>query len=217
MSEQFIAASEEYKNWLKDLKLRIRSVQLKAAISVNKELLQFYWELGADIVQKQAEAKWGGGFLHQVSVDLKAEFPDMKGFSKRNLELIRQWYCFWSQTGQIAKQPVSQIQVIDNQDSTLKQTHDLISQQSAVQTVQQLVAQIPWGHNIAIISKCKDIKEALYYTQQTLQNNWSRSVLVHQPIGVTEYQLTQALPENLKGSLPSIEEIEAEMSRDGGL
>jgi predicted nuclease of restriction endonuclease-like (RecB) superfamily len=180
MSDQFIVAGDDYKNWLKDLKLRIRSIQLKAAISVNRELLQFYWELGADIVQKQANSHWGDGFLQQVSVDLMAEFPEMKGFSKRNLELIRQWYCFWSLAGQIAKQPVSQIQIVDNLNTTLNQTFGIIGQQPVGQTVKQFVLQLPWGHNIAIISKCKDIKEAVYYGQQTLQNNWSRSVLVHQ-------------------------------------
>ena len=81
-----------------------------------------------------------------------SEFPDMKGFSKRNLELIRQWYLFYSQ---IAKQAVSQLQLAQ-------------------------VTQIPWGHNIAIISKCKDIKEAIYYVQNTITHNWSRNVLVHQ-------------------------------------
>jgi predicted nuclease of restriction endonuclease-like (RecB) superfamily len=92
-----------------------------------------------------------------------SEFPDMKGFSKRNLELIRQWFLFYSKHELIAKQPVSQL---DN---------DTISQQPVGQ-----IAMIPWGHNIAIISKCKNIKEALYYVQNTVQYNWSRSVLVHQ-------------------------------------
>lgn len=84
-----------------------------------------------------------------------AEFPEMKGFSLSNIKYVKQWYLFYSQPDTISQQPVGQ-------------------------TVQQLVAQLPWGHNIAIISKCKDIKEAVYYTQQTIQNNWSRSVLVHQ-------------------------------------
>ncbi|MBI4309302.1 MAG: DUF1016 domain-containing protein [Candidatus Omnitrophica bacterium] len=142
--------NKEYKVWLADLKLKVRKAQLKAAVKVNSEMLSFYWELGADIVAKQAGAKWGDGFLSQLSKDLMSEFPDMKGFSKRNLELIRQWYVFYGKDKSIAKQPVSQL------------------------------TQVPWGHNIAIIAKCKNIKEALYYVQNTLVHNWSRDVLVHQ-------------------------------------
>ncbi len=147
MSEQFIVVGEDYNNWLKDLKRRICYVQLKAAISVNRELLQFYWELGADIVQKQTNAQWGDGLLRQLSIDLMAEFPEMKGFSLSNIKYVKKWYLFYNKA-------------------------DIKSQ--------QLVGQLPWGHNIAIMSKCKDCNEALYYAQQTLQNNWSRAVLVHQ-------------------------------------
>lgn len=150
MNENQMFIDKEYKHWLGELKSRIRNVQLKAAISVNKELLGFYWELGSDIVRKQAATSWGDGFLKQLSADLMSEFPEMKGFSKRNLELIRQWYLFWISEPAIAKQLVSQF------------------------------TQIPWGHNIAIISKSKTIQEATYYVEQTIQNNWSRSVLVHQ-------------------------------------
>lgn len=125
-------------------------------------MLAFYWEFGADIVEKQVTAKWGEGFLSKLSRDLMAEFPDMKGFSKRNLELIRQWYLFYNQKSTIAKQPVSQLETN-------------IGQQAVA-----LITQIPWGHNIAIVSKCKNIDEALYYVQSTVARNWSRSVLIHQ-------------------------------------
>jgi predicted nuclease of restriction endonuclease-like (RecB) superfamily len=74
----------------------------------------------------------------------------MKGFSRRNLELIRQWYLFWSEAAPIAKQPVSQL------------------------------VQIPWGHNIVIIAKCKNPQEASYYIQNTVLHGWSRNVLIHQ-------------------------------------
>jgi predicted nuclease of restriction endonuclease-like (RecB) superfamily len=141
---------KDYSNWLKELKNKIRTVQLKAAVKVNSGLLNFYWELGADIVDKQTNAKWGEGFLSKLSQDLMCEFPGIKGFSKRNLELIRQWYLFYNQETTIAKQAVSQL------------------------------SRIPWGHNIAIIAKCKNIHEALYYVQNSMVHHWSRSVLVHQ-------------------------------------
>ncbi|MCE5360675.1 MAG: DUF1016 family protein, partial [Acidithiobacillus sp.] len=149
MSEA-INVTTDYRAWLSDLKTRFRQVQLKAAVAVNTELLQFYWQLGADIINKQATQAWGSGFLTQLSTDLMREFPEVKGFSKRNLEQIRRWYVFWNQVPEIAKQAASQLFVI------------------------------PWWHNVVIISKCSSHSEALYYVQQTQAHGWSRAVLTHQ-------------------------------------
>ena len=179
MSSKLIL-DKEYKDWLSAIKLKVRSAQIKAALKVNTELLTLYWELGADIVAKQANARWGDGFLLQLSKDLMTEFPEMKGFSKRNLERIRQWYLFYSQisaSDQFAKQPVSQLPVEPNSQKNIK------VQQPVGKFVQQVAAQIPqipWGHNIVIITKCKNLPEASYYIQNTITHNWSRSVLVHQ-------------------------------------
>jgi len=84
-----------YKAWLSDLKQQFRSSQLKAVIKVNSELLHFYWFLGGNILERQKTAQWGDAFLSQLSKDLMSEFPEVKGFSKRNLELIRQWRNYW--------------------------------------------------------------------------------------------------------------------------
>ena len=86
----------EYKEFIQKIKAKARQAQIKASVKVNSTLLEFYWELGADIVEKQKTASWGSGFLKQMSHDLMIEFPEMKGFSKRNLELIRKWYLFYS-------------------------------------------------------------------------------------------------------------------------
>ncbi|GHV35907.1 hypothetical protein FACS1894178_6420 [Bacteroidia bacterium] len=75
---------KDYKQWLIDLKSRIKQSQIKAAIKVNSELLLLYWDLGKDIVLKQLETSWGSGFFEKLSNDLKTEFPDMQGFSKTN-------------------------------------------------------------------------------------------------------------------------------------
>ena len=147
----------DYRQWLGELKTRFRQVQLKAAVAVNTAMLQFYWELGADMVVKQTQFTWGSGFLNQLSADLMREFPDTKGFSKRNLELVRQWHLFWLDAP-IGQQPAAQI---------------------AKQPVSQILS-IPWGHNLAILAKCKQHDEALYYAQATQTYGWSRSVLVHQ-------------------------------------
>ena len=116
-------------------------------VKVNQELLQFYWHLGGEILINQQQAQWGEGFLKQLSQDLMAEFPEVKGFSVRNLKYIRQWRSFYAAIGQ--------------------------------QAVAQLY-QLPWGHNIAIISKSQSTEEALYYAQNALTSGWSRAVLIHQ-------------------------------------
>ncbi len=167
----------DYKVWLADIKSRIRNVQIKAALKVNTELLSFYWKLGADIVARQEKTAWGDGFLLQLSKDLMTEFPEMKGFSRRNLELIRKWHLFYKQAslpGQITKQLVSQMPVTHKKENN-EQPIGRIGQQLVEQ-----ITSIPWGHNIAIITKCKNHEEALYYVQHTMLHNWSRSVLVHQ-------------------------------------
>jgi len=160
----------EYKTLITDIKSKIQTSQIKAALKVNEALLRLYWDLAEMIVQKQKDASWGVGLIGQISKDLKEAFPNMKGFSKRNLELMRQWYLFYSN----AKQLVSQI---DSEKA--QQVVAQIEGSKVPQAVEQIF-QIPWGHNIAIVAKVKEISEALYYVDQTKENNWSRAVLVHQ-------------------------------------
>lgn len=91
------AVSNEYRAWIEDIKSRIRQRQIKAAVKVNYELLDLYWDLGRDIVQKQKDAKWGDGFLATMSKDLQKTFPNMSGFSVQNLKSIRYWYRFYNE------------------------------------------------------------------------------------------------------------------------
>lgn len=168
MTENIIT-TDDYKAFIQDIKQRVKTAQIKAAVTVNQELLRLYWDLAALMVEKQKTAAWGDGFLLQMSRDLQAEFPDMKGFSKRNLEVMRQWYRFWEEQPTIA---------------------------------QQLVAQIPWGHNLVIISKVKNTEEALFYVQKTVQNNWSRAVLTHQ-IESNLYQRQGKAISNFQATLPA--------------
>lgn len=83
----------EYRNWIQELKSKIRSSQIKAAMAVNTALIEFYWDLGKMIAEKQAV--WGSKLIEQVAKDLKAEFPDMEGFSKSNLYNVRRFYQFY--------------------------------------------------------------------------------------------------------------------------
>jgi len=177
--KQALIRDKNYKLWLAELKGKVRNAQLKAAVAVNTRLLEFYWELGAEIVAKQLAAKWGEGLIDQLSKDLSAEFPDIKGFSRSNLMHIQKWYLFYSRNNAIVQQPVRLIpkQAVSEFEKLEKgqQAVSLIMQQPVAQ-----IARIPWGHNIAILYKCKTVEEALFYVQSTIEHGWSRSVLVHQ-------------------------------------
>jgi len=209
--------NNEYKQWLTDLKSRIRQSQIKAAVKVNTELLRLYWDLGQDIVVRQMETTWGSGFFEQLSNDLRSEFPDLKGFSATNLKYCKRFYLFYTQDVSILHQVGAKLQIIDDKvgkDSSVirQQVVDEIPKQVVLelqviaskgvairhqlgdefesslkvirpQVVDELenhpVFQIPWGHHREIITKCRSVKEALFYVQKTIENGWSRAVLMN--------------------------------------
>jgi len=156
--EKELLRSRSYSKWIKEVKEKVRSAQLKAAVAVNTAMLEFYWELGADIVKKQKTAKWGSGFLNRLSNDLMSEFPDIKGFSEPNLLFTKRWFLFYNSGDSNSVTACDRIKKI---------------------TVNPLF-QIPWGHNRIIITKCKTVEEAFFYVLETIKNNWSRIVLTHQ-------------------------------------
>ena len=84
-----------YIDWLNSIKQQFRSSQAKAAVRVNESLLSFYWSLGRDIVSMHADSKWGSSFFDTLSLDLRAEFPNQKGFSVTNLKYVKRWYLFY--------------------------------------------------------------------------------------------------------------------------
>ena len=98
-----------YQKWFDNIKRKINSAQLKVAVSVNSQLMELYWDLAKDIVNKQAEANWGDAVLEQLAIDLKLSFPNINGFSRRNLYAIRQWFLFYNTQSQFVPQPVAQI------------------------------------------------------------------------------------------------------------
>ena len=173
-----VEVTAEYKEWITDIKLRIRQSQIKAAVKINTELLKFYWYLGNGIVEKQKHAHWGDGFLKRLSKDLMTDFPDIKGFELRNLRRIKQWFLTYNQLDTIRAQ--------------------------AVPELQDMFFSIPWGHHILIMQRCKNIDEALFYIQQTLENNWSRGVLDWQ-IDSNLYERKGSKISNFSKTLPDVQ------------
>ncbi|MCL1676770.1 PDDEXK nuclease domain-containing protein [Elizabethkingia meningoseptica] len=150
------SVSSEYKNWVSELKQKIRKNQIKAAIKVNSALIEMYWDLGKEIFERNFENTYGSNFFTQLSLDLKKEIPDIKGFSSTNLKYCVRLYSFYSQGIQ-----------------TGANRHQL-----GDELLQKLFS-IPWRHHIEILTKCKTTEEAFFYINKTIENGWSRAVLLN--------------------------------------
>ena len=174
----------DYIQWIHDIKERFRNTQIKAAIKVNSELLLFNWQLGRDLVMRKVEEKWGSGIVEQLSLDLKNEFPDIKGFSTTNLWYMKKWYTFYA--GGDAEKLQRLVGEIEAQISIIQPRMEQIGKNISEEKLQQVIgelpfpdffAYVPWGHHIDIITKCNSIEEALFYIYRTIEEGWSRSTL----------------------------------------
>lgn len=154
-----------YQDWLTTIKQRVVSARLRAALAANSELMALYYELGAQIVEREEQARWGSGFIDAFSKDLRQTFPEIGGFSSKNLRYCRaffRFYCdpaIWQQA--VAKLADTPWAGVDNELSAL-------------------MARTPWGHHIHIFTKCKTLAEAGFYINQTIKQGWSRDVLALQ-------------------------------------
>lgn len=174
VSSHDITLDKEYIQWIYDIKQRFRAAQIKAAVKVNSEQLLFNWQLGRDLAERKAEEKWGSGIVEQVSLDLQAEFPDVKGFSTSNLWYMKKWYRFYASADDEPKlqQLVGEMLMPDSKK--LKQIGIPIHEEKLQQSVGEIAfptvfSYVPWGHHILIITKCKTVKEALFYIQKTVE------------------------------------------------
>jgi predicted nuclease of restriction endonuclease-like (RecB) superfamily len=104
-----ILKSKEYNSWINGLKTKIHAARTKVALTINSQLLELYWEIGKDISEKQSKSDWGSKLIEQVADELKNEFPELKGFSRRNIYAMRQWYNFYSEKYPFVPQSVAQI------------------------------------------------------------------------------------------------------------
>ena len=164
MSE-IIKTDESYLHWIQELKSRYQAAQIKAAVSVNHEMLMFYWSLGRDIVYFESNKKWGSTFYETLSSDLKQILPGVQGLSVKNLYYMRRFYLLTA-GNDFFPQAVGKIQ-----EQNFPQ---------AVGNFSSPYFSIPWGHIRLIIDKYgKDPERALFYAQEALENNWSRDVLLN--------------------------------------
>ena len=95
-TERSLFSAEEYRNWIKSIGARYRQCQIKAAVSVNQELISFYWSLGQEIVERDAENKYGSNFYSALSKDLRELIPEVRGFASSNLRYMAKFYSLYS-------------------------------------------------------------------------------------------------------------------------
>lgn len=149
----FIKLDAQYSQWIKDISARFKQSQIKAACKVNVELLKFYWELGRDISIREKENVYGNDFFNKLSTDLSKEIPEVRSFSVTNLRYMKRFFNLYPLAGNLPQVGAD---------------------------FEQYVFKIPWGHNKLIIDKCKgNHDKALFFIKETIENNWSRAVLLN--------------------------------------
>jgi len=177
---------EGYIGFLETLKQKIRTSRQKAALSVNRELLIIYWEIGNAILKQQQSEGWGGKVIDKLSVDLKIDFPDFKGLSVRNLKYMQAFAKAYPDFGQI--------------QGGLEQPH----QKQLPEIVQVPLAQLTWYHHITLLDKVKEPEIRLFYIHKCVENGWSRDVMVYQ-IETGLYQRLGKSITNFKQTLPDFQ------------
>jgi len=197
---------------LAELKSRVRAAQVRAALSVNRELIALYWDIGRVILQRQQTEGWGAKVVARLAADLRTEFPEMKGFSRPNLLFMRAFAAAWSETP-IVLQPVRQLsEAGENLRPSVGEKSLTGARESSTPIVQQPVglfpattpeplASLPWGHNLVLLTKLKKPAERLWYAQAALRHGWSRAVLTvqietqaHRRMGKAVTNFAQTLP-----------------------
>ena len=147
-----------YSDLLADLKARVGAAQVRAHRIVNTELLALYWSIGTAVLERQSAEGWGARVIHRLADDLRAEFPEMRGFSGRNLHYmtaaVRAWPDPFSQVSaqEVPRRPI----------------------------VQQAVAQLPWGHVTTLLDRLDDQGDRDWYAAAAVEHGWSRAVLLNQ-------------------------------------
>ena len=143
---QLSAIPVGYADWLAEIKVRVTAARQRAVMAANAELMLLYWQIGSDILDRQASQGWGSKVIERLAADLRSAFPEMKGFSRASLMYMRAFAEAWSES----------------------------------EIVQQAVGQLPWGHNVLLITRLKERDLRLRYAQHACQGGWSRPTLEQQ-------------------------------------
>lgn len=182
----------DYLKWVTEISSRYRKSQIKAAVKVNSELLGFYWLLGKDIVNMKAESRWGSRFYRNLSADLRKTLPGAKGFSETNLRYSKYFFEMYSS-----------LLIPPQVGAKLPQHKDKAFYPQLGEELQRKLFAIPWGHHKSLIDKMKDSPhKAIFYINKTIENGWSRSMLLNY-ISTGLYEREGKALTNFKATLPA--------------
>jgi len=186
---------KDYIELLNEIKNQIILSRVKAVQAVNSEMIAMYWNIGKTVLKQQQIHGWGKSVVDKLALDLQHEYKDKTGFSSSNIWRMRQFYSEYTQP-KILAQLVRELYIAENE---------------AEKSILKLVCNIPWGHNIMIMEKIKNITERLYYIQTTAEYAWSRNILLNQ-IKANSYKhsLAENKQHNFHKTLPQHFAIQAE-------
>ena len=177
MSKGLTIIDKDYTRWVEDLSVRYRQSQIKAAVRVNQELLKYYWELGRDIEEMHVEERWGQSVIKNLSVDLQLKNPNSTGLSRTNIYYAKKFYLLYSQYLKVVPQVVEQLENGKAQQA-VKDSPEIVPQ--PVGQLEEMLFSIPWGHHRYLIDRYgTEPAKAFFYVKKTMQEGWSRDVLLN--------------------------------------
>ncbi len=195
---------KDYTQWVEDLSVRYRQSQIKAAVKINREMLKYYWELGRDIKEMHVEERWGESVIKNLSTDLQHRNPNSAGLSRTNIYYAKKFYLLYSQYLKVVPQNVEQLE-----DTKMPHSVALSSEivPQAVGQLEEMLFSIPWGHHRYLMDRYgKEPPKALFYVRKTMEEGWSRDVLLnfmdtdlYEREGKALTNFTRTLPDETSG------------------
>lgn len=184
-SREIVVVDPSYKAWIRSIEERFHQQQIKAAIHINTDKIEFYWELGRDICEMQVEKRYGEAVIKQLSADLQNVIPDAKGLTPGGLYYCKRFYRLYNQLfktvpqlGEISATPITEdttTQIVPQVGEIFKPLH---SEPIPCGNYPINIFAIPWGHHKAIIDRFEqEPQKALFYVAKTLEHSWSRATL----------------------------------------
>lgn len=179
MSKGLTIIDKDYTRWVEDLSVRYRRSQVKAAVKVNREMLKYYWELGRDIEEMHVEERWGESVIKNLSTDLKHRNPNSTGLSRTNIYYAKKFYLLYSQCLKVVPQPVGLLgdELVPQ---PVAQVHSSEVVPQTVEQLEEMLFSIPWGYHRYLMDRYgTEPAKALFYVRKTMEEGWSRDVLLN--------------------------------------
>lgn len=214
MSKSISILDKDYTQWVEDLSVRYCQSQVRASVKVNREMLRYYWELGRDIEEMHVEERWGQGVIKNLAIDLQHRNPNATGLSRTNIYYAKKFYLLYSQYFDIVPQTVGQLDVAGSPQN--------VGQNLPSRKIPQLVGQldeilfsIPWGHHRFLMDRySKEPAKAFYYVRKTMEEGWSRDVMLNH-MDSNLYEREGKALTNFKNTLPEVtSELAQELTKD---